>query len=240
MIVVLLLSGIPYLTLPWVSGTVVHVRPGQNVTLFCDCKSSDGALIAWFRNCSHVDQPSLVLKLVKKYLPYSSNDELMSPLPRFQFVVNKSSNSYDLLITNVSESDEGQYFCGTDTNRVEGEKYITKTYVYSYGKATRIKMSTVSLNSSAQEPRPKHSDVCWTLLYSLTPSVALVSSLITLCVVCYQNDKKARNLTITAANTEKDDVCYAALKIRRVSQGPKRLNYSSDFSTYSAVKTSGV
>uniref|UniRef100_A0A8C6UF86 Ig-like domain-containing protein n=1 Tax=Neogobius melanostomus TaxID=47308 RepID=A0A8C6UF86_9GOBI len=143
--------GISFFGLPWVSGSVedIAVWPGQNVTLFCDCTLSVGTLVAWFRNCSHVNQPSLVLRLKKQYLPHTPKFELMSPLPRFYFVKNTSSNSYNLLITNVTVSDEGLYFCGTDTQKPSETKYITRTQVYNYGKAaTRIKMSNKERNGT--------------------------------------------------------------------------------------------
>ena len=41
------------------------VRPGENVTLYCDCNSSTGVYIIWFRNCSHENQPTFVLETVE-------------------------------------------------------------------------------------------------------------------------------------------------------------------------------
>ncbi len=48
----------------WISGSVLEVtiRPGDNITLYCDCKASTGEYMVWYRNCSHENQPSLVLK----------------------------------------------------------------------------------------------------------------------------------------------------------------------------------
>ncbi|KAE8300101.1 hypothetical protein D5F01_LYC00236 [Larimichthys crocea] len=94
-----------------ISGSELEVtaRPGDNVTLYCDCKKSSGVYIVWFRNCSHENQPSLVLT-------YEFTSKLMSddinPIPRFYFVRNDSSNSYDLMIMNVTDLDEGLYYCG--------------------------------------------------------------------------------------------------------------------------------
>ena len=41
------------------------VGPGENVTVFCDCKPSTGVHIVWFRNCSHENQPTFVLETVE-------------------------------------------------------------------------------------------------------------------------------------------------------------------------------
>uniref|UniRef100_A0A3B4BFZ7 Ig-like domain-containing protein n=1 Tax=Periophthalmus magnuspinnatus TaxID=409849 RepID=A0A3B4BFZ7_9GOBI len=114
----LILSLLSGLAQPSVWGSVLKVRPGQNLTLFCDCSLDIGTLIIWQRNCSHSNQPSLVLNVKKSYSPRTSENP-MSPLPRFQFVKNQSSNSYDLQITNVTESDEGLYFCGTERRKLE-------------------------------------------------------------------------------------------------------------------------
>jgi len=86
----------------------VTVRPGDNITLHCDCKLSTGTYTVWFRNCSHENQPTLVLnakpdEMWKHFQEYS----------RYEFMKNSSSDSYDLLIVNVTESDEGIYYCGT-------------------------------------------------------------------------------------------------------------------------------
>ncbi|XP_055081812.1 uncharacterized protein LOC129456721 [Periophthalmus magnuspinnatus] len=236
MIMILLISG---LAQPSVWGSVLKVRPGQNLTLFCDCSLDIGTLIIWQRNCSHSNQPSLVLNVKKSYSPRTSENP-MSPLPRFQFVKNQSSNSYDLQITNVTESDEGLYFCGTERRKLEKiNNTISSTYVHTYGKATtRIQLiSAVTTN----KPHLKNCDVCWKLLYVLCPTTALLSCLTVSCVLCYHINKmrKVRAKPNGASNGETDeDVCYAALDIRQTSQRQRKTSSHADFCTYSAVKTS--
>ena len=116
-----------------ISGSVsaVTVRPGDNITLHCDCKLSTGTYTVWFRNCSHENQPTLVLnakpdEMWKHFQEYS----------RYEFMKNSSSDSYDLLIVNVTESDEGIYYCGTEETKVEQEKQITSKVIYRYSNTT--------------------------------------------------------------------------------------------------------
>uniref|UniRef100_A0A3B5MEV0 Ig-like domain-containing protein n=1 Tax=Xiphophorus couchianus TaxID=32473 RepID=A0A3B5MEV0_9TELE len=138
------------------------VRPGDNITIYCDCKVSTGIYVVWFRNCSHQYQPTLVVDWKT-----SSYYERKITFPRFKFVKNESSNSYDLMIINVTNSDEGLYYCETLENKVK------------------------------------------------------------------QHENK--NLF----SQEDENVCYAALEIHQPSQRSKRKRtiQSSDFSTYSAIKT---
>ena len=52
---------------------------------------------------------------------------------------NFSSESYDLLIFNITNSDAGLYYCGTEEIRreeVKDEEYINLRYVYGYGSVT--------------------------------------------------------------------------------------------------------
>ncbi|KAK7930039.1 hypothetical protein WMY93_006434 [Mugilogobius chulae] len=178
MIGILLISGFVR-ALVSASLTDVEVTPGQNITLFCDCPLGTGTFIVWLRNCSHVNQPTLVLSLRKAYSPYVPNSELMSPLPRFQFVKNVSSNSYNLQIANITESDQGLYFCATETRNVKEVNGSLPGYVYRYGKiATRIKISSKMIDL---EPKVNvswvvillplavilFSNVCFILLYHL-------------------------------------------------------------------------
>ena len=55
---------------------------------------------------------------------------------------NSSSDSFDLLIINITETDEGLYYCGTDQFKVEQNEQITPTDIYTYGNiSTRIHVS---------------------------------------------------------------------------------------------------
>uniref|UniRef100_A0A3Q1GSR4 Ig-like domain-containing protein n=1 Tax=Acanthochromis polyacanthus TaxID=80966 RepID=A0A3Q1GSR4_9TELE len=119
-----------------VSGSMLEVtaRPGDNITLYCDCKESNGVYIVWIRNCSHENQPSLVLR---------GNDVYRLESLHFEFVKNDSSDSYDLLIKNITNADEGLYYCGTEELNVENnQERITPTTVYRYSNmSTRIILS---------------------------------------------------------------------------------------------------
>ncbi|KAM9398546.1 uncharacterized protein ACWYII_031130 isoform 1-T2 [Salvelinus alpinus] len=108
----------------------LRVRPGDNITLYCDCSVSIGIFIVWFRNCSHEHQPTLTIS-VYNYFKY--------PLPRFTPVWNPSNKSYDLLIENITESDLGLYYCGTVENTVVddgGKGGIKGKELYHYGNIT--------------------------------------------------------------------------------------------------------
>ncbi|XP_055081821.1 uncharacterized protein LOC117379019 [Periophthalmus magnuspinnatus] len=128
---------------PWVSGSVVDVmvKPGDNITLLCDCTCSTGVYTVWYRNCSHTNQPTLVLKTWKDRLyPIDQNyiSKLNNPLPGFKFVKDSRSKCYNLHITNITENDGGSYYCGTKTTEVLDSDKLTLEFVYNYGNTTRI------------------------------------------------------------------------------------------------------
>lgn len=89
----------------------VRVKAGDNITLYGDCVIPLGSHIVWLRNCSHEHQPSLLIETINLF---------GGMFPRFSFVQNSSSNSYDLHIENVSVSDEGIYYCAIDERKVNG------------------------------------------------------------------------------------------------------------------------
>ncbi|GLD72722.1 uncharacterized protein AKAME5_002404700 [Lates japonicus] len=157
---------------------------------------------------------------------------------------NQSSESYNLLIKNITDSDEGLYYCGTEQPKVEDKTKVERKYIYRYGNVTtRI----VLINSS--EP---HQDCgsCWTLLFSLCPAFAVLSSLLSSLLVYHlcgktgtakepHVDEEGPATRGHTRGNQDEDVCYAALEIRQVSQRPKKKKIqSSDFSTYSAINTS--
>ncbi|KAF3687613.1 hypothetical protein EXN66_Car003285 [Channa argus] len=110
----------------------MEVRPGDNITLFCDCKTSVGEYVIWYRNCSHLNQPSLVMGTrypYEKLLNSDYNSDILNPFPQIYLMKNQSSRSYDIRILNISDSDQGLYYCGT-------EQLSTGKYVYSYGNVT--------------------------------------------------------------------------------------------------------
>ncbi|XP_030287966.1 uncharacterized protein LOC115590653 [Sparus aurata] len=143
-----------------VTGSVleVSVRPGDNITLYCDCKKSTGVYIVWYRNCSHENQPPFILK--------TKDTRNLEIFPRFMFVENTSSNSFDLLIMNVTESDEGIYYCGTQHEKVEERDHIGSKTDYRFGNIT----TRIILNSSSPDPCRCISSpqpvVSWMLVFS--------------------------------------------------------------------------
>ncbi|XP_051263322.1 uncharacterized protein LOC127367473 isoform X1 [Dicentrarchus labrax] len=235
----------------WISGPVlkVAVRPGDNITVYCDCKISTGVYIVWYRNCTHENQPTLVLKQNIGLLrdPASTTMPGLSLFPRYQFVRNSSSESYDLLIKNITDSDEGLYYCGTVKQTVEDKLCIIQRLNYSYGNVT----TRIILDSDSGDPRENPDCAVYrVLLFSLCPASAVLSSLLSSLVVYHICHKTAKEPQVDQQKPETrgrtrlsqdEDVCYAALEIRQPSQRPKKKKtQSSDFSTYSAINTSRV
>ncbi len=107
----------------------MKVRSGDNITLYCDRSLTLGSLIVWIRNCSHENQPSLIIDFRKLDL---------ETFQRFSFIHNPYNNSHDLHITNISVSDLGLYYCVEEQNNLhEDEKGILySSKVYYYGNRT--------------------------------------------------------------------------------------------------------
>ncbi|XP_018551116.1 uncharacterized protein LOC108896454 isoform X3 [Lates calcarifer] len=207
-IFLVILSGVVSCSQDQTSQSVleVTVRPGDNITLYCDCKISTGVYIVWYRNCSHEKQPTLVLSV--NYNAQTGTTKTV--FPHFTFLRNFSSLSYDLLIMNITDSDEGLYYCGTKQPKVEEDKYISQRHIYSYGNiTTRI-----------------------LLIF------AVLSSLLTSLVVYQLCQKKAEQPQVDQERldtrgqrrlNQDEDVCYAALEIRQPSQRPKKKKLSFRF-----------
>ncbi|XP_014896466.1 uncharacterized protein LOC106952695 [Poecilia latipinna] len=246
--ILIVLSGLISWSLCSISASMLEtiVRRGDNITIYCDCKVSTGIYVAWFRNCSHEYQPTLVVDWKKSYLY-----EREIRFPRFKFVKNESSNSYDLMIINITNSDEGLYYCGTFETKVEKDenKNIFSKEAYVYGNLT----TRITLYTETHLPHPNISTtvegcgLCWKLLFSLCPAFSALSALVSAFLVyrlCQksantQAEKKRGNTLRQTEETQDENVCYAALEIHQPSQRikRKRTNPSSDFSTYSAIKT---
>ncbi|XP_059409182.1 uncharacterized protein LOC132143035 [Carassius carassius] len=213
----------------------MKVRPGDNITLYCDCSITLGSVIVWIRNCSHENQPSLIIEFRKLYLEI---------FQRFSFIHNPYNNSYDLHITNISVSDLGLYYCKKVENKVnQDEKGIlsgSEVY-YSGNQTTRLSLEA---NSCSEPSAPPDCLLCWTLLFSMCLVCVLLSSICVFCFFCKkttdaatdQKDKlKGRN-TAECVYTE---VCYASLDVitKRQKQRKTKRVQSSDFSTYAQVRT---
>ncbi|XP_051241260.1 uncharacterized protein LOC127354921 [Dicentrarchus labrax] len=190
MFLVVLLGVVSY-SHGWISGPVleVTVRPGDNITLYCDCKLSSGVYIVWYRNCSHENQPSLVLEL-------KANSHVFTVLPGFQFVRNYSSASYDLLIMNVTDADEGLYYCGTKQIKVEDKEFITPRYDYRYGNVTtRIGIIVNSSLDSSGCISSLVPSVSWVMVF--TPALMILSSFLSFILIhhfCQKADKERQIL----------------------------------------------
>uniref|UniRef100_A0A8C1TC84 Ig-like domain-containing protein n=1 Tax=Cyprinus carpio TaxID=7962 RepID=A0A8C1TC84_CYPCA len=107
----------------------MKVRPGDNITLYCDRSVTSGSLIVWIRNCSHENQRSLIIDFTKWKLKI---------FQRFSSIYNRYSNSYDLHITNISVSDLGLYYCAELEKKVNKDEkgIISSSEVYYYGNRT--------------------------------------------------------------------------------------------------------
>ncbi|XP_016300278.1 uncharacterized protein LOC107656843 [Sinocyclocheilus anshuiensis] len=158
----------------------MKVRPGDNITLYCDRSLTLGSVVVWIRNCSHENQPSLIIDFRKLYLEI---------FQRFSFIYNPYSKSYDLHITNISVSDLGLYYCAKLENNMtkDAKGIISSSEVYYYGNQTTrlsLKVSSCSgpLNTTSIPPPVSDCVLCWTLLFSVCPVCVLLSSI---CVYCY-------------------------------------------------------
>ncbi|XP_056592341.1 uncharacterized protein LOC130411602 [Triplophysa dalaica] len=221
----------------------VKVRPGDNITLYCDRPLTHGSVIVWIRNCSHEHQPSLTIDFQKSY---------QETLGHFTLPKNTNINSFDLHITNITASDLGLYYCAEYEKKINKDEngIIRSSDVYNYGnQTTRLSfaVTTCSGPSSTVSPPPA-SDcfLCWTLLFSVCP-VCVLFCLI--CVYCLCQKKttdggtdlkehKGRN----SPEGDDDEVCYASLEVttRRQKRLKRKQPQCSDFSTYAPIRTHTV
>lgn len=77
-----------------------------------------------------------------KYDPSYLDDkvDILNPFPRLHLLENQSSDSYDLLIMNTTDFDEGLYYCGTEQKEIHTT--LSQKYIYKYGNiTTRILLS---------------------------------------------------------------------------------------------------
>ncbi|XP_067260807.1 uncharacterized protein [Chanodichthys erythropterus] len=204
----------------------VRVKAGDNITLYSDCVFTFGSHIIWLRNCSHEHQPSLLIETINLF---------GGMFPRFSFVHNSSSNSYDLHIENVSVSDEGIYYCAIDERKVNG----VMGSLYKYGNR-RTRLSVLELKSSHTErfnatSTPPVSDLCWKLLFSGCPVCVLLFSICVYYLCQRKTTVSAATQTENGLFESEDEVCYASLYTPSMLKN-KRVQ-SSDFSTYTEVRT---
>ncbi|XP_039530612.1 uncharacterized protein LOC120481198 [Pimephales promelas] len=211
-----------------VFGTEVRMRvkAGDSITLYSDCDNPLGSHIVWMRNCSHEHQPSLLIDSTKLFLQM---------FPRFSFVQNRSSNSYDLHIENVSVSDEGIYYCAIDerkVNRAMGSQY------QSGNRRTRLSVleskssHTEMFNITSTFPV---SDLNSKLLFSVCPVCVVLFFISVYCLCQRKSTVSAATQTENSFFEREDEVCYASLNT--LSMLKKKRLQSSDFTTYTEVRT---
>ncbi|XP_064819043.1 uncharacterized protein LOC135536711 [Oncorhynchus masou masou] len=238
----------------------LRVRPGDNITLYCDCIMTTGVYITWYRNCSHKYQPPLVISTYYFHQNLQDISDNPNPFTGYNLVWNPSNNSYDLLIENITESDLGLYYCGTKENKVVdvgGKGGIKYKELYHYGNiTTRISLDVSPPESSSSSP-DVDCGLCWMLLFSLCPVSALLSSLLSsTCVYSFCRTTAPTETQVPLNRTtsrgsdsreqttvrEEGDLFYASLDIRQGQKRPKKkkTTKNSDFSTYSDINTSRV
>ncbi|XP_043083764.1 uncharacterized protein LOC122352717 isoform X1 [Puntigrus tetrazona] len=178
----------------------MKVRPGENITLFCDRSLSVGSFIVWIRNCSHENQPSLIIDFRQGFRLG------LEAFQRFSFIHNPYNNSHGLHITNISISDLGLYYCAEVENKVNKDEkgIISSSEVYYYGfQITRLSMEVCSapLTSCSEGSAPPDCVLCWMLLFSVCPVCVLLSSLLSsICVYCYCSAQTSGFAEIFAAD----------------------------------------
>ncbi len=111
----------------------MKVSPGDNITLYCDRSVTLGSAVEWIRNCSHENQPSLIIDF-KDVFRWDQGKIFQ----RFSFIHNPYNNSYDLHITNISVSDLGLYYCAKVENKANQDEkgILSRSKVYYYGNRT--------------------------------------------------------------------------------------------------------
>ncbi|CAK6953560.1 uncharacterized protein LOC121899402 [Scomber scombrus] len=113
----------------------------------------------------------------------------LQPFHHFQFVKNVSSKSFDLLILNITSSDAGLYYCGTEETRVEDKEYIKQKNVYGYSNViTRILVDSTERHCET----PPVCVSSWILMFSLCPTFAIFSSVLSSLLVYHLSHKTAK------------------------------------------------
>ncbi|XP_059407468.1 uncharacterized protein LOC132141821 [Carassius carassius] len=215
----------------------MKVRPGDNITLYCDRSLTSGSLIVWIRNCSHENQPSLIIDFTKWGLQI---------LKRFTSIYNRYSNSFDLHISNISDSDLGLYYCAELQRKVnkDDKGIISSSEVYYYGNRTTRLSLEEQVTSCSEPSTPPDCVLCWTMLFSVCPVCFLLFSICLFCLCCKKTtdavtDQKDELKGRNTAECMDEEVCYASLDVitKRQKQRKTKRVQSSDFSTYAQVRT---
>ncbi|KAI4900924.1 hypothetical protein NFI96_015824, partial [Prochilodus magdalenae] len=253
-----------------ISGIVVEIRvkPGDNVTIYCDRTQQGKLKIVWIIKPSNEQQPPLI-HLTEDTTP-----------PHYSRVWNNNKGTYDLLVKNITESDLGLYYCalheikftrGRNGERVREDVYHegNRTTFLSFLAITDMTdpcaeshetPCTLQTHFTLQTPStPPVSDcsVCWKLLVSVCPACVLLASVVSsTCVYCIIRRRTKAGTADREGNMEMrnhnevgdgdggggGDVGYASLNIPNSGQRrlKKRTAESSDLCTYSEVKAERV
>ncbi|XP_056303752.1 tyrosine-protein phosphatase non-receptor type substrate 1-like [Danio aesculapii] len=237
----ILLMCVVLCSLRRISGEEVEmkVRAGENITLYCDLSIPTGSLILWIRNCSHENQPSLVMDY-----------RIFETTKHFSFIHNTANNSYDLHITNTSVSDLGLYYCvKTEKKVIKDERgIISGSELYQYGnRTTRLSLAETScseLLNNTSTPGVSECVFCWNLLLSVCSVCVLLFSIGVYCL-CQKKttdaatEQKVQQQRRNTVEGEDEEVCYASLDVmnRRQKKRKTKRVQCSDFSTYAQVRT---
>ncbi|XP_036439279.1 uncharacterized protein LOC118816793 [Colossoma macropomum] len=210
-----------FFNLKRISGAEVEMRVsrGDSITLYCDCVWKSGFSIGWFRNCSHQHQPSLIISTMDLiHSAETSKDLMFGAFPRYAPVWNQSSQTHDLMVKNVTESDLGLYYCAKNEKKIAyGEKGMYYEDVYHYGnRTTRLALLDLTAQDLLQTtPTSPESDcsICWKLLVILCPVCALTSSVLSsTCVYCICSKRtkaSTRDSMIRANRGDRGQPCQA-------------------------------
>ncbi|KAI4897616.1 hypothetical protein NFI96_030294, partial [Prochilodus magdalenae] len=212
------------------------IRPGDTVSLQCDCRMETGWEIYWVRSCSPLLQPMLL----------SSYESVVNPIPRYSMTLNSVNNSYNLTIENITESDLGLYYCARSKVKMDadvGGKLAVNEVYHICNTSTKLSYEVLT----AVEPDCTQ---CWLILMIVCPVCTILSSLLSsICVflctrkpgVMTEPDSDHTELATkqqqSVEQNEDTQVYYASLNIpkgtsRRVK---RKASVNPDFSLYSEL-----
>ena len=139
----------------------LYVRPGETVTVPCDCKLSSGETIVWYRNCSHENQPPLILT----WQELEENKD--SKLSNLSGMWNHSSKTYTLLITNISDSHLGLYYCRLEEQFGKEQDQNDTKYKHRCGNVTtRISFGKLTAVDFYSKVKLKEIPSCFNIFFS--------------------------------------------------------------------------
>ncbi|KAI4876279.1 hypothetical protein NFI96_030540 [Prochilodus magdalenae] len=217
-----------------ISGLVVEIRvkPGDNVTIYCDRTQQGKLKIVWIIKPSNEQQPPLI-HLTEDTTP-----------PHYSRVWNNSKGTYDLLVKNITESDLGLYYCalheikftrGSNGERVREDVYHEgnrTTFLSFLGESvhsdllvlliwvsfktitgmtdpcaesheTPCTLQTHFTLQTPSTPPVSDSSVCWKLLVSVCPACVLLASVVSsTCVYCIIRRRTKAGTTDREGNME--------------------------------------